>query len=481
MVRKFRLSNLTLLLAAVAILGLGIVSAAAMEIGREVAIATHLEDGEEYEVPVGQLLAHGRALFEAIWTDQEGGGGDIVANVFVLGQRFDSVSFDPDDVLPGKGAFDERGEPLTLSATSNSRATLGMFGSGYIEMLAREITFDLRAQGEALAPGQSVALTSKGISFGTLSRAIDGAWDTSAVEGLPPGSARSAGPGQMPSLIIKPFHQAGAVISLREFSNNAFNHHHGVQTSERVGLENDPDGDGFVNEMTRADVTAVTVWQATLPPPGRVIPRNRELERAILLGEEKFAAIGCATCHVPALPLSKDGEWFYEPNPFNQSGNARPGDMPLFKVDLNVGSLPLPRLSDDRQGVTWVPAFTDFKMHDITSGPDDPNRETLDMHFPAGTENFFAGNGKFLTKKLWGVANEAPFFHHGKFTTMRQAILAHAGEADAAATAFRALSDHEQGSIIEFLKTLQVLPEGTKHTIVDEKGNPRSWPPSWAR
>ena len=53
----------------------------------------------------------------------------------------------------------------------------------------------------------------------------------------------------------------------------------------------------------------------------------------------------------------------------------------------------------------------------------------LDMQAKPGTEAFFAGNTKFLTRKLWGAANEPPYFHHGQFTTMREAILAHAGEA----------------------------------------------------
>ena len=51
------------------------------------------------------------------------------------------------------------------------------------------------------------------------------------------------------------------------------------------------------------------------------------------------------------------------------------------------------------------------------------------------------------------------------------------GEAQASTDAFLALSDYEQGSIIEFLKSLQVLPPDAKALVVDEKGNPRNWPP----
>ena len=97
-------------------------------------------------------------------------------------------------------------------------------------------------------------------------------WDTSKVEGLPRMSLVAPTPIDRPTLIIRPWHQAGNVVSLREFTNNAFNHHHGIQTTERFGRDTDPDGDGFINEMTRADVTAVSVFQATLAVPGRVIP-----------------------------------------------------------------------------------------------------------------------------------------------------------------------------------------------------------------
>jgi len=496
--------------------------------GREVAVPVHLQDGEEYTTPLPKLLKAGAQIFNAVWTPQEGGGrpltdgtgnplvdpsrplvfpdshnrlsgpdanscagchnaprsgggGDIVSNVFVLGNRFDFMTFDPTDAIPTRGAVDELGNTVTAQTFANNRATLGMFGSGYIEMAAREITFDLRDQAKALAPGQSVELTSKGVSFGTLSRGADGSWDTSGVEGLSPGSLTSDGPADPPSLIIKPFHQVGAVVSLREFSNNAFNQHHGIQAEERFGVGQDPDGDGFTNEMTKADMTAVSVWQATLSVPGRMIPRYRPLEEAVLTGEQAFSQVGCAECHVPAVPLTQWGEYYYEPNPFNPPGNARPEDTELLKVNLNSDVLPGPRLKDDAHGITWVPAFTDLKLHDITTGPDDPNCEVLNQHAAPGTEAFFAGNCRFLTKKLWGIGNEPPYYHHGLYATIREAIEAHAGEAQASTDAYHALTEYEQGSIIEFLKTLQVLPAGTKALVVDEEGKPRPWPPAWVR
>jgi len=147
----------------------------------------------------------------------------------VLGQRFDSVTFDGQDSIPTKDAVDELGNRVTMDTVANSRKTVGMFGSGFIEMLARQITAQLQAVRDTTPIGASRPLFAKGISFGTITRNLDGTWNTSRVSGIPALSLISSGPTDSPSLIIRPFHQAGNVVSLRQFTNNAFNHHHGIQ------------------------------------------------------------------------------------------------------------------------------------------------------------------------------------------------------------------------------------------------------------
>ena len=128
-----------------------------------------------------------------------GGAGDFVANVFVMAQTLDPVT------------------NSVSSNFSNERNTLGMFGSGAIEMLAREISVELRAQAHGLADGKHT-LVSKGVEF----------------EVVVEGDKIVASDGVDTDLIIKPFHQAGVVVSVREFSVNAFNHHHGMQAEERL-------------------------------------------------------------------------------------------------------------------------------------------------------------------------------------------------------------------------------------------------------
>jgi hypothetical protein len=281
-----------------------------------------------------------------------------------------------------------------------------------------------------------------------------------------------------PSLVIRPWHQAGAVVSLREFTNNAYNHHHGIQSAERFGVDQDADGDGFKNELTRADVTAASVAQAVMAAPGRVIPNDPVIEAAVLQGENLFKSAGCASCHIPSLTLNQQGWIYTEPNPYNPAGNLRVGEAETLRVNLISADLPQPRLPlQPLGGIVEVPAFTDFKLHDLCDGPNDPNVEVLNMQQPAGSDEFYGGNRYFLTKRLWDSANQPPYFHHGLFTTMRQAILAHGGEGAASRAAFQRLDADGQASIIEFLKTLQVLPPGTVDRVVDEKFRKKTWPP----
>src|SRR5205814_1338445 len=152
-------------------------------IGLEVSVPSHLQDGGESSVSLEALIAHGKLLFNANWTEQEGGGrpltkgtgrpladpseplkglhafnrisgpdanscagchnapygiagggGDFVTNVFLLGQRFDFITFDPKDTLPTRGTLDEAGQTATLQTVADLRATTGMFGAGYLEM-----------------------------------------------------------------------------------------------------------------------------------------------------------------------------------------------------------------------------------------------------------------------------------------------------------------------------------------------------------
>lgn len=494
-------------------------------IGRELSVPYHFTEEDLQRRSILEILSHGKLLFNANWTEQEGagrplmkgttrpladpskplsgmrafnrvsapdansclgchnlpyggGGGDFAANVFVLGQRFDFFASDGDK-RPTVSSADEQGRPVNLFSAGNIRASVGMFGAGYIEMLAREITADLQQIRDQIATGETRALSSKGIYFGELTKGKDGLWDTRRVVGIPRQSLDAPTPVDKPSLIIRPWHAASNAVSLREFSNNAFHQHHGIQPVERFGLNNDPDGDGVTNEISRADITAVSLYQAALAVPGRVIPRDKDIEAAVWRGEAVFEKIGCSSCHLPDLPLTKAAWVFTEPGPYNPPTNVRTGEIPMVRMDLNNPNLPQPRLSPDRDRphLIYVPVYTDFKLHDITDPADTSAGEPLDQNETIWSPKFRNGNRLFLTKRLWGCANEPPYFHHGQFTTLRQAVLAHHGEALASRQKFQLASTYDQDSLIEFLKSLQVLPPGVTSLFVDENYKPRTWPP----
>ena len=489
-------------------------------------MARHLTGGEEQRLPFMELVAFGRRAFEAAWTDQDGAGrplskgtgarltdprrplrgdramnrvsgpdanscagchnapygipggsGDFAAVVFQGAERFDFATFDRTDKVRTRGSLDESGRPALLQTIGNARVPPDLFGAGYLEMLARQITTDLQRVRDRIQPGQSRPLTSTGISFGSIARRADGRWDTSAVEGLPAQSLALADSGR-PSLVVRPWQVSGTSVSIRDVTNTELNQHFGMQSSERFGVGTDPDGDGMKNELTRGDVTALVAYQATLQVPGRVIPRDAAKERAVATGERLFAQIECGTCHVPSLRLAR-AFWVYsEPGPYNPPRNLRRPVARLLELDLTNAVLPQPRLGPlpDQPAAIDVPAFTDFKLHDITDPADELAKEPLDLNQPLGSLKFLAGNRRFLTRRLWGVANQPPYFHDGRFTTLKEAVLAHAGEALEQRRAFERLAPNEQAALMDFLGTLQVLPPGTKARVVDERFQARTWP-----
>ena len=373
---------------------------------------------------------------------RSGAGGDIVANVFVLAQNLDSVTTSIDPHF------------------SNERNTLGMMGSGPIEMLAREMTAELqaireRAKKQAAQGGQPViaALVAKGVKFGSIIVRPDGKIDPSQIQGVDW------------DLIIKPFHQKGAVVSLREFTNNAMNHHHGMQSVERFGLNTDPDGDGVMNELSVGDITACTIYQAALGTPVQVMPTETKRRDAVKKGGTLFASMGCTQCHVSALTLSSP--YFVEPNPYNPPGNLRPNDVSQsYRFDMTSQGEG-PYLERTYNGGALVRAFTDLKRHDLNDA---------DLNFfanelvPQGTINGFAPPSdftmapyprptrQFLTRKLWDAGNGAPYGHRGDLSTLTEAIYYHGGEARATRDAFFARPKFDQDCVIEFLKSLQVVP-----------------------
>jgi cytochrome c553 len=358
---------------------------------------------------------------------RSGGAGDFVVNVFVLAQVRDPVTFDVRE--------------------SDERNTLGMFGAGAIELLGREMTDDLVAIRQAAIDaaadsGQDVTrdLFTKGVFFGRITAHPAGSVDTSQVQGVDA------------DLILRPFHQKGAVRSIREFTVNAMNHHHGMQPVERFGIEQtgtrDFDQDGVEDELTIGDITAATLYQAALAVPAQVLPADPARRAAVRAGRRLFRNAGCASCHKMSLVLNSP--MFCEPYGRNPPGTFNDTSR-AYCFDLTkAGETPLLRRSRDRK--IRVRAFTDLKRHVICDDarPIYCNETLVQAGIPTN---------QFITRKLWDVGSSAPYGHRGDLTTITEAILAHGGEANASRQSFEALGAQDQARIVEFLKSLQVLED----------------------
>jgi hypothetical protein len=310
-------------------------SANAQQIGDERALKEHINqtDVEADKIKFKDLLRIGEAIFAARWTKADGQGRPAATGNgnptkrdsshrpgFVRTSGADSTSCSDchnQPALGGAGGFvanvfvlAQNLDPVTDSVSadfSNERNTLGMNGSGAIELLAREMTADLlairdSAITQAKSTGSNIAksLETKGVSFGHITAHPDGVVDVSAVTGIDA------------DLVVKPFSQKGVVNSVRVFTVNAFNHHHGMEAVERFGVgqkdssgniitTDDFDEDGVPDELSVGDITAATVFQAALNVPGRVVPSDPVLKQAADAGENLFSSIGCSDCHIPSL------------------------------------------------------------------------------------------------------------------------------------------------------------------------------------
>ncbi|NND45921.1 MAG: hypothetical protein HKN58_11410 [Xanthomonadales bacterium] len=292
-----------------------------------------------------------------------------------------------------------------------------LFGSGGIELLGREMTAELALLRETARanPGVWVPLNTKGVEFGEL-RYDGGAFDTSRLEGIDA------------DLVVKPFGRKGEFATMRGFDETAMPFHFGMQPVEVFGEGVDADGDGVVNELTIGEMSALVVFNTTLPRPVAEPPGREARE-----GFELFQAIGCANCHKPSLQTSGRVLNYQFPESIED-----PASNVYLSVDLSRAPAGFAR---SRSGGLDIPLFADLKRHDM--GPE------LQESFGHELDHMFT------TARLWGVADTAPYMHDGRALTLGEAILMHAGDAQAARDNFAGLLESERAMVLEFLLTLR--------------------------
>jgi CxxC motif-containing protein (DUF1111 family) len=188
----------------------------------------------------------------------------------------------------------------------------------------------------------------------------------------------------------------GDVATLEQFVAEAFRNELGI-TSALAPVDLVPRGLDCGQRLEAAweddgtIIRAVTAYIASLQPPS---PREVGLSPD---GRRIFSSIGCADCHTPAL-TSSDG--------------------------------------------SKVPLYSDLLLHDL--GP------ALDDRVIQGS----ARGKDWRTTPLWGLGLRPRLLHDGRATGVKEAVLAHDGEAAEAVRAFRVLTEPERATLLTFLNSL---------------------------
>jgi hypothetical protein len=428
-------------------------------------------------------IRRGRQLFQRKFTRAQGqgpnfgdGAGNINTDLAIGAGLADSCAACHGRPRGGAGSGGD------VATRPDSRDAPHLFGLGLKEMLADEITADLRAirsmaVAEARRRGREVKmpLKSKGIDYGWIIARADGSVDTSRVEGVDQ------------DLRVRPFFAHGGTISIREFVVGALKNEMGLEAVDpdlagaaaggRVTTPSgmildgqldqieapttadpaaDPDGDGVTNEIPTCLIDHFEFYLLNYFKPATYQQTLFTRE-----GRRLFGEVGCAVCHVPNLMIKRDRRVADVETAYDE-------EKGIFN-HLFATATPLLTFLNDGKGLPplGTPAyqpflvkniFTDFKRHDLGA-------------------NFYERNydgslrTQFMTLPLWGVGSTAPYGHDGRSINLMEVILRHGGEAREARDEFARLSPIGQTALIAFLNSLVIYPPEDTASNLDP-GNP---------
>ncbi|MBZ0119834.1 MAG: hypothetical protein K8H88_22790 [Sandaracinaceae bacterium] len=217
--------------------------------------------------------------------------------------------------------------------------------------------------------------------------------------------------------------------TLEQFSADPFNIELGVtnqffpQEFTPTGLRLGPDlppecqvANHPVNDFDQTQSFALYHFQALLAPP-EPLRATWESRR----GEAQFHRIGCDNCHVPRTRTNRE-----------------------YWMDVD-GERAIRVQALENQ---WVNAYSDFLVHDMGDALADNGGTTV------GRVMGRANGRQWRTTPLWGLRFKSALLHDGRTADVREAILAHGGEAQNTRDRFAALSASEQAWVVAFLQRL---------------------------
>jgi len=482
-------------------------------------------------------IRRGRQLFQRKFTEAQGLGprvnphssGNIMANPAFGAGLSDSCA-----ACHGRprGAAGFGG---VVATRPDSRDSPHLFGLGLQEMIADEMTQDLRRQvHEALLkkttvvvpqemaprqvipggrksrnprtghsrssggnPGRTgrkppstpedgpngnivVSLRSKGVYFGKLVMKPDGEIvDSSGLEGVDE------------DLRVRPFFAQGSGYSIREFIVGAL--------KDEMGLEA-PD----------PDLLAAANGGKITTPSGLVLDGETDSINAPPVaspGEDKDGdgvtnEIDTAVVdHLEFYLLN-----YFKPGLGKQTRQTRRGQQLMKQINCTQCHIPDFTINHDRRvadvetvfnpltGIfnrMYATAETRFEVVDdgqeypkiVPSGDKfvvkniytDFKRHDLG---PAFHERNYDGSvqKEFITEPLWGVGSTSPYGHDGRSINLEEVILRHGGEAEASKRRFVKLNEEDQSAVIAFLRSLVLFPPDDTASNLnpgDPNGNPQ--------
>ena len=417
-------------------------------------------------------IRRGRQLFQRKFTRLQGQGAN----------EMDGVGDINTDIAIGAGLSDScalcHGRPRGSAGVGgnvvtrpDSRDAPHLFGLGLKEMLADEITTDLRSTrdlsvllAQKLHRPMTLMLVSKGVNYGSITGNPDGSVNTSKVQGVDS------------DLRVKPFFSEGSTISMREFIVGALHNEMGLQASADPDLLKASAGGRVV---TPSGMVLDGSKDKISPPPAPDAQNGNEIDPAIVdhlefyllnyfkpghgqpspmsdRGRRIFDRIGCSSCHVGDMTINHDRrvadlETVYDPKGIFNTLFATA--TPLYQeVDDGSG---LPHLKIPTGNAFVVKdIYSDFKRHDLGA-------------------NFYERNWdgtmqtQFLTRALWGAGTTGPYGHDGRSITLNDVILRHGGESLVSRNKYVALGSNEQIALQTFLNSLVLFPPDDTASTLD--------------
>lgn len=218
--------------------------------------------------------------------------------------------------------------------------------------------------------------------------------------------------------VLGHFGWRGQTMSLKEFVLGACANELGLEVPGHHQAANplNPEAKASGLDMSQEQADQLIAFVAALPAPRQVIPADAETAKAAERGLASFNSLGCADCHVQDV------------------GPAKGIYADLLLHDMGPG------LAD---AVSAVSA----KQHLL-------RREgEIDTYINAGSA-LKVLQQEWRTPPLWGARDSGPYLHDGRAKTLKEAILAHAGESILSIEKFAALPVNEQDDLVAFLNTL---------------------------